>query len=375
MGMLTRKIAEEIITRTMKIIPYNINIMDEAGTIIATGEKARLHKMHEGALFALEKNGRIDISDENVSLYKGAKPGVNLPIFYRKEIIGVIGITGAPSEVGSFGEIVKMTAELIVEQNQLTAQLHINSRMRDETIIQFLNASDEQKEKWMNRGSRLGIDLSLPRFSVFFHLRSPLVLDLPAAKSRIEQWLKGNGLVIPLSETELVALIDVNVPFSENSRNQLFERTSAFLARCNHDQNVLSAGFGDYADGVLQDSFRLAEKSLHCGERLHPQQDLYDYRELALPVLESTLGNQALVHEYKRILSCLQSSDQSEVLLETLFSFIEMDGEISRISETLFIHRNTLRYRLQKIEEITGYNPKTIKGITALTIAVMAERS
>ncbi|WP_338782121.1 sugar diacid recognition domain-containing protein [Metabacillus sp. FJAT-52054] len=369
--MLTQKIAEEIIIRTMKIIPYNINIMDEEGTIIATGEKARLHKLHEGAVFALEKNGRIDISEDTASLYRGAKPGVNLPIFYRKQIIGVIGITGPPVEVGAFGEIVKMAAELIVEQNQLAAQLHINNRMRDETIIQFLNARKEDREKWISRGIRFGIDLVLPRMAVFFRLQKPSVFNLSYAKGLVDHWVNGKGLVIPLSETELVVLFEIEGPFSENQRIALLDRTAAFLKRCNRNNRFITAGLGDYAEGIVQDSFRLARISLYCGESLYPDQDLYDYRRLALPVLSSTFGDQALVHEYRRIKSALLNSEQHAVLLETIQAYIELDGEISKISESLFIHRNTLRYRLQKIEEVTGYNPKTINGITALSLALM----
>ncbi|MTH55800.1 hypothetical protein GKZ89_20645 [Bacillus mangrovi] len=37
---------------------------------------------------------------------------------------------------------------------------------------------------------------------------------------------------------------------------------------------------------------------------------------------------------------------------------------------SLYIHRNTLRYRLLKIEELTGYSPKTSEGMTALSRAL-----
>jgi len=39
-------------------------------------------------------------------------------------------------------------------------------------------------------------------------------------------------------------------------------------------------------------------------------------------------------------------------LIETLKIYLEENGNISKASEKLFIHRRTLTYRLQKIEEL-----------------------
>ena len=41
-------------------------------------------------------------------------------------------------------------------------------------------------------------------------------------------------------------------------------------------------------------------------------------------------------------------------LLETLLTYIEFNGEKNKVSDILHIHRNTLNYRLNNIEEITG---------------------
>ena len=43
-----------------------------------------------------------------------------------------------------------------------------------------------------------------------------------------------------------------------------------------------------------------------------------------------------------------------EELLETLLKYIQLNGEKNKVSESLHIHRNTLNYRLNNIEEITG---------------------
>ena len=48
-----------------------------------------------------------------------------------------------------------------------------------------------------------------------------------------------------------------------------------------------------------------------------------------------------------------------------------MNGEINRTAEALFIHRNTLNYRLERIKELTGKDPKNYMDLLELFIAYM----
>lgn len=48
--MLTREIAQTIVLETSLRLNRNINIMDEKGIIIASGDPSRIDNIHEGAL-------------------------------------------------------------------------------------------------------------------------------------------------------------------------------------------------------------------------------------------------------------------------------------------------------------------------------------
>ncbi|POC04893.1 XRE family transcriptional regulator, partial [Vibrio vulnificus] len=45
---LNETIARQIVERTMKIIPYSVNVMDDQGRIIGSGDPSRLQQKHEG---------------------------------------------------------------------------------------------------------------------------------------------------------------------------------------------------------------------------------------------------------------------------------------------------------------------------------------
>ena len=57
-------------------------------------------------------------------------------------------------------------------------------------------------------------------------------------------------------------------------------------------------------------------------------------------------------------------------LIETLRTFLEKDMSITDTARALYIHRNTLTYRLDRITELTGYNPRRVNGAVHLFIAL-----
>ena len=46
--MLSKSLAQKIVDRMMDIIPYNVNLMDKNGVIIASGDKDRINTLHLG---------------------------------------------------------------------------------------------------------------------------------------------------------------------------------------------------------------------------------------------------------------------------------------------------------------------------------------
>ena len=69
---------------------------------------------------------------------------------------------------------------------------------------------------------------------------------------------------------------------------------------------------------------------------------------------------------FRRLIEPVMTSD---VLRETLEALISEDGNRSRAAERLVIHRSTIDYRLDRIEQLTGQSPGTLPGMRALTSA------
>jgi len=71
------------------------------------------------------------------------------------------------------------------------------------------------------------------------------------------------------------------------------------------------------------------------------------------------------------LLSPIEAYDQRthSGLVLTLRTFISLGGNVQATAEALFLHRNSVAYRLQRIEELIGIDPRDQRTRFALTAA------
>jgi len=60
----------------------------------------------------------------------------------------------------------------------------------------------------------------------------------------------------------------------------------------------------------------------------------------------------------------------NETLFKTLNAFFDNSLSISKTSKSIYVHRNTLLYRLRRVKEITGLDPKNFDDAVRLRIAL-----
>ena len=132
--MLLETFADEIIEMVSSFLPERtVNIMDTSGIIISSTEKDRIGTFHKGAEIAAATGKTVNITEETVGNYPGAKKGTNVPLFVNGKIIGVIGIFGNPEEIKTIVSFV----ELYVEKYYQLEALAI-PRLRDSEMKQRL---------------------------------------------------------------------------------------------------------------------------------------------------------------------------------------------------------------------------------------------
>ena len=61
-------------------------------------------------------------------------------------------------------------------------------------------------------------------------------------------------------------------------------------------------------------------------------------------------------------------------LVRTLETFLDADGNVARTAEKLFTHRHTIRYRLERVKELSGLDVGSTDGRERLCLGLKAMR-
>lgn len=112
------------------------------GIIIVSSDAQRIGTFHEGAMISVKEKRKVIIRKEDEQYLQGVKAGINLPVFFLNNVIGVIGITGEPERILPYGELLRKMTELLVQESYYSEQLQWQSRMLEAFVFDWLHAKD-----------------------------------------------------------------------------------------------------------------------------------------------------------------------------------------------------------------------------------------
>lgn len=326
---LSKTIAQKIVKEMMSVLPYNINVMNEHGIIIGSGEQNRIGSVHQASLNVIALKHSVEIFEESEQM----KPGINEPILVDDQVIGVIGITGHPDVVRPFGQIVRVTAALLIEQSKLDQEKH-NSRLNRQKFYLELSQKTKYDPYFMEKARTYDMDLSkLCRVIIVEGELSP--------SERKSIHYKYPHYV----ETDHQILF-----FLSNTRD-----SELLVEELKTKENVTKIAVGT-KEAIASASYEKAELALEVGGKIRPSCQVYTYDNLRLLINISHRNKEFFVEA----ISNLDKAGNRLELIQTLQVYIEENGDSNHTANRLNIHRNTLAYRLERIHQLTGRNPKNL---------------
>ena len=135
-------------------------------------------------------------------------------------------------------------------------------------------------------------------------------------------------------------------------------------------------GIGTVSDHLreLADSYKEAQTAIDVGKVFETEKSIINYERLGIGrliyQLPTTLCEIFLSEVFKK--NSIDSLDQ-----ETLFTinkFFENNLNVSETSRKLFVHRNTLVYRLEKIKKLTGLDLRQFDHAIIFKVALMVRK-
>ncbi|WP_302176905.1 PucR family transcriptional regulator [Megamonas funiformis] len=155
----------------------------------------------------------------------------------------------------------------------------------------------------------------------------------------------------------IIALINVNNT-SFDTLNTLFPQILNYIKE-NYPNYIVNIGIGTRQKSLekYKLSYEQASKCINLAIKQKQKNMIYYYEQLGLYQLFYDINNKTLLENFvHNILYSLMAYDKkyNTNLIQTLEVYLNKNCNLNQTAETLFIHRNTIKYRLQRIEEITN---------------------
>ncbi|HBM65100.1 MAG TPA: CdaR family transcriptional regulator [Pseudomonas sp.] len=356
---LDHDLAQDIVDRAMAILPCNVNVMDSQGLILGSGEPERINTRHEGAQLVLANGRIVELDSDAAKCLKGVQPGVNLPLMLDGRLMGVLGLTGDPQQVRTYGELVRMTAEMLLAQRNLQADQQWR-RQRCDDLLALLLGGSGNAPRLLDEARQLGLKPQLARIPCLFEIASGPPAEALAA------WLMSrypDSWCVSPARQSLLWCRPAGVALDEL---RLLER----LQRHGWDIERMALGSAAQSLEQLRRGYRRVRDLLAYGREVLPSERLLSLQRYRLPALLWRHRNDDALDELLEPLQRIRAKDSSGQLLATLRAWCAHDGQSQSCADALGIHRNSLRYRLERIAELGEVDPLRLEGMLSLYLGL-----
>ena len=123
---------------------------------------------------------------------------------------------------------------------------------------------------------------------------------------------------------------------------------------------------------ALPEAYREAVLALEVGRIFYMHETVMRSTKLGIGQLIYRLPEDVCRHFLKEVFKDRSPEDLDEETRNTVDAFFENNLNISETARQLFIHRNTLVYRLEKLKSATGLDVRTFEDAMTYRIASMA---
>ena len=221
-----------------------------------------------------------------------------------------------------------------------------------------------------NRAKKLHIDTEVRR--VIFIIETKYEKDSNALDN--VRGLLGNkakDFVTAVDEKNIIVVKEM----LENETYEDMEKTAKVILDMLNTEAMtkVHVAFGTIVNEIkeVSRSYKEAKMALDVGKIFFDERDIVAYSELGIGRLIYQLPIPLCKMFIKEIFGGKSPDDFDEETLGTINKFFENSLNVSETSRQLFIHRNTLVYRLDKLQKSTGLDLRIFEDAITFRIALM----
>lgn len=372
--------AQDIAEKTTAILGYPISITDKEGIIIGSTDRSRLGNLHKPSLDVIRKNSPVDCESGLEHTPENVLPGISVPLTLHNKHIGVLGIIGDPNEVHKYVHLVKSHVEMLCLEAFRKETMYLETKMIEIFVQQLIHfKNDEDIDPIRQVAKSLDFDLDTDRACLLIDISHDTAsetaapepiepIPLPYVHQEILDYL---NLLFKKSKDDIVSHISVerfivikpvkpvkpkaDPVLTDGSFEKELQKLNLFL-RSKYSRSA-AISIGRVSSGIqgIADSYRSAAKTMTAGKRTKSELKIYRYDDwlITLELLPQELTPDIRA-KLLAIIEPLTQLGNYETLAATFLSYCKQNMNMSEAARSMFVHRNTVIYRLEKIAELTA---------------------
>lgn len=338
-----------------EVLDRTIGVVDESGTVIACSELGQIGEARKGIISAGVFSGAQICVDNCTCKAFGNSVHPDYAVF----------VDGTDDMSKHYADIIAVSLDQIKQNND---EKFDRSNFVKNVILDNILPGDiyikSRELHFNNDASR-----------VVFLIRVTQDTDV-SVYDVIQNFFpdKTKDLVIDINEKDIALVKEVRPNVDSKDLEKLARSICDTLSTEFYCNAVV--GIGTRVTGIkdLAHSFKEAQVALEVGKVFDTEKSIISYENLGIArliyQLPTTLCDMFLKEVFKR--GSIDSLDQ-----ETLFTiqkFFENNLNVSETSRKLFVHRNTLVYRLEKIKKLTGLDLREFDDAIVFKVALMVNK-
>lgn len=270
---------------------------------------------------------------------------------------------------GGAGEDVYMIGKMVAFQIQ-NLLVAYKERFDKDNFIKNLLLDNLLLVDIYSRSKKLHIQTDAPRVVMIVETGSGKdnnVLEL----SRAYFGNNGKDFITAVDENNVIVVKEI----ADTDTNKEIEKAARGLENYLQKENVkgVRVAYGTVIREIkeVSRSYKEAKMALDVGKIFFEERQIIAYSELGIGRLIYQLPIPLCKMFIREIFGGKSPDEFDEETLTTIYKFFENSLNVSETSRQLFIHRNTLVYRLDKLQKSTGLDLRVFEDAITFKIALM----
>ncbi|MFC7370904.1 CdaR family transcriptional regulator [Fictibacillus iocasae] len=373
---ITAQLGDMVLNKLNGLLPCSVNIMNIEGRIVSSSDPSRIGNIHSGALHVLRNNKPLYLYPDDTDAFAGTKEGVNLPLTKNGRNIGVIGMTGHPEKLVNVMQITKAAVELLIAQHHSAIETMWHERglsLWVQDVMYGRSETDVSLDSYALTHFQINTSSKCSIILIEFDQAGESYRHVRERRSRLAALLIKH---IPVHFSaflhERLLVLGVRNENKFESGDRTIENLILHHADSHGESITIGVGFPRCGASGYKVSFEQAKKSLELRRKLDLSGCIFHIQDFGIHRLTTEISDRWIEDYWDIYGSRIKELDI--VSIETCTTFFEKNFNVKETAESLFIHRNTLLYRLEKIKDRIGLNPNLFQDAVILSLLLSVHK-